>query len=56
VIEFNKETRKYILRSKDGKRKLGEFDTRGQAVEREKEILAIINKDRKVKLSDRKSF
>ena len=32
---------RFVLLSKDGKKKLGEFTTRGQAEEREKEIVRI---------------
>lgn len=40
---IRKESNKYVLYSKDGTRKLGEFDTRAEADEREREINAIKN-------------
>ena len=44
IYMIRKKGNKYILLSKDGSKKLGEFNTRKQAEQREKQILFFKNK------------
>jgi len=55
MISFDDKTKKFILKSKDGKRVLGKFDTRQAANEREAEITKVLGKQG-AKSTKRKSF